>query len=68
MSQLFLSTSAAARALLAAAWSGDATISAKAAQFAGQISVGDEPLSEKQRAWLETLLRRAGLPSLTEVA
>lgn len=38
----------------------------KAGQFLGQIAVSPEPLTEKQAAWLATLLSRAGLPPLTD--
>lgn len=51
----------AARALLTAAWRGDARLTPKAAQFAGQVSVTGEPLSDRQLEWLGTLLDRNGL-------
>lgn len=35
-----------------------------AGQFLGQLAVSPEALTEKQAAWLATLLSRAGLPPL----
>lgn len=39
-------------------------LSRKAGSFLGQCAVDDAPLSLKQLEWLETLLERAGQPSL----
>lgn len=58
----------AARALLNASWAGETTISAKAGQFLGQISVDDGFLSDKQISWLNNLLRRAGFLPLSDGA
>ncbi len=51
---------AAALALLG----GEYALSRKAGAFLGQIAVDPAPLSEKQAAWLDILLARAGLPEL----
>jgi hypothetical protein len=40
----------------------------KAGSFLGQLAVDGSPLTNKQSAWLETLLQRAGLPPLTAEA
>lgn len=38
----------------------------KAGQFLGGVAVSQNPLSEKQLAWLAKLLERAGLPPLAD--
>lgn len=40
----------------------------KAGAFLGQCCVADRELSEKQRAWLASILARANLAELSEVA
>lgn len=42
----------------------DARLTRQAGSFLGQLAVDPTPLSEKQKAWLDTLLDRAGLPPL----
>jgi len=42
----------------------DAKLTRTAGSFLGQLCVDGPPLSEKQHAWLATLLDRAGLPPL----
>jgi hypothetical protein len=37
-------------------------INRKSGSFLGQLAVDDTPMSEKQIAWLSTLLERASLP------
>ncbi len=44
----------------------DPPLTPKAGQFLGQMAVSMNPLSDKQAAWLATLLERAGLPPLTD--
>jgi hypothetical protein len=39
-------------------------LSRKAGSFLGQLVVDDMPMTEKQAAWLDKLLYRAGLPPL----
>jgi hypothetical protein len=67
MSSAVPTAQAAARALLQAAWAGDAELTQKGSQFLGQVSVGVDRLSERQINWLTTLLTQAGMPSLGEV-
>ena len=43
----------------------DPSLNRKTAGFLGQVCV-DPVLSPKQREWLETLLRRNGLPPLSD--
>jgi hypothetical protein len=43
-------------------------LSRKAGSFLGQLCTDTTPLSEAQEDWLSTLLERAGLPPLVEVA
>ena len=51
-----------ARALFVAHYNGTAPLSVKAGGFCGQIAVApDQPLSDKQKAWLSKLAERAGL-------
>lgn len=38
----------------------------KTGQFLGTVAVQDEPLSEKQRRWLDDLLNKHGLPALED--
>jgi hypothetical protein len=59
-SQTFPHPRAAALALL----TGDYQISRRSGGFLGQVAVDPSPLSDKQTAWLDTLLDRAGLPEL----
>jgi len=62
MVEPFPAPKAAALALLNA----DARQTRKAGSFLGQLVVDPTPLSEAQRAWLATLLERAGLPPLSD--
>lgn len=62
MSAPFASYREAARALL----NSEAALTVKAGQFAGGLCYSDAPLTDKQTAWLATLLERAGLPPLAE--
>lgn len=62
-----MSIEAAAWALFEAHRSGAAPLSQRAGGFCGQIAVApDQPLSDKQTAWLEKLIKRAGLPPLAD--
>lgn len=62
-----MSIEATAWALLDAHRTGAAPLTQKAGGFCGQIAVApDQPLSEKQRAWLVKLVARAGLPPLAD--
>lgn len=58
----FLCKRAAALALLA---DPTARLTRKAGSFLGQLVVDPAPLTLKQREWLDTLLERTGLPTLT---
>lgn len=62
MSAAFTDHRQAALALL----SGGHRMSMSAGQFLGQIIVLPKPLSEKQYAWLSTLLEKHGLPPLAD--
>lgn len=55
---------AAALALLAVSdrWS------RRTAGFLGHITVAQEPLTDKQQTWLESLLKKAGLPPLVDLS
>jgi hypothetical protein len=64
MTQPFTDTSEAAFAIIIAFREGKATLTRKAGSFVGETIVDDSPLSEKQEAWLQTLLVKAGLPPL----
>jgi len=64
MAEPFTSPREAAQRLLKAAWHGDTEMTPKAGQFLGQLSISDEPLSERQAAWIDKLLVRASLPPL----
>lgn len=64
MDEAFQSPQMAARALLGAAWAGDARLTRKAASFAGQTSIATEPLTKGQVEWLSVLLERAKLSAL----
>ena len=58
---------ATAWALFAAHRDGTAPLTQRAGAFTGQIAVApDQPLSEKQRRWLDKLVERAGLPPLAD--
>lgn len=46
----------------------NARLTRQAGSFLGQLAVDPTPLSQKQSAWLATLLDRAGLPPLGEGA
>lgn len=52
----------AAYAILTAFREGRVTLTRKAASFTGECLVDVTPLSEKQEAWLQTILIKAGLP------
>lgn len=56
----FVTQRGAALALLAS----DARLTRKAGSFLGQLVVDPTPLTHAQRDWIDTLLERAGLPSL----
>jgi hypothetical protein len=60
MAEVFHTPKAAALALLNA----DTRQTRKAGSFLGQLVVDPTPLSEAQRAWIDTLLERAELPPL----
>lgn len=51
-------------ALLAAHRAGEITLTARSAQFAGQLVAADRPLTPAQTDWLEKLIFRAGLPPI----
>lgn len=55
--------SSTALALLVAHANGEATLTRKAAGFAGELVVEPGPLSEKQRNWFEILVERHGMPA-----
>ena len=50
----------AAFALLAAHRAGKITLTTRAAQFTGQLVVGDGAMTEPQAKWLDQLLSKAG--------
>ena len=58
----FANQRSAALALLTS----DARLTRQAGSFLGQLAVDPTPLSEKQSAWLATLLDRAGLPPVSD--
>ena len=62
MVEPFRTPKAAALALLNV----DGRQTRKAGSFLGQLVVDPTPLSEAQRAWIATLLERAGLPPLAD--
>lgn len=64
MSAPFDSARTAALALL----TGEYRLTRQAGSFLGQLAVDPTPLTEKQSAWLSTLLDRAGMPPLNEGA
>jgi hypothetical protein len=64
MSAAFPTPRAAALALL----NGEYRLTRKAGSFLGQCVADPMPLTEAQRDWLDTLLERAGLPELRQVA
>lgn len=43
-----------------------ARLSRKAGSFLGQLAVDPQPMTDKQREWLDTLLERCGLPALAD--
>jgi hypothetical protein len=63
MAELFPSHKAAARALLTHP---EPRLTQRSGQFCGGLMFSDEPLTEKQARWLANLLRKHGLPPLTE--
>lgn len=56
----FVTHREAALALL----NGNSRLTRKAGSFLGQCAVDPMPLTDAQSEWLDTLLKRAGLPSL----
>ena len=58
----FIEHGEAAFAILIAFREGRVTLTRKAASFTSECLVDDMPLSEKQEAWLQTILIKAGLP------
>lgn len=66
--ETFTSPRAAALAILLAFDRGEVALTRRAGSFLGETLVDDTPLSEKQAAWLATLLTKAGLPPLVEVS
>jgi hypothetical protein len=64
MADVFKLPSDAAWALLVACREGRVILTRKAASFVGETLADDAPLSEKQTAWLQALLTKAGLPPL----
>jgi hypothetical protein len=54
----------AAWSLLGAHRAGTTKLSRKAGNFLGECVVDPQPLTDRQAEWLETLLKRAGLPPL----
>lgn len=62
MSDIHTQVEATAWALFEAHRSGAAPLTQKAGSFVGQIAVDPaQPLTEKQRRWLDKLVERAGL-------
>ena len=55
----------AAFSILQAYRASSTRLTRKAGSFLGELIVDDAPLSEKQSAWLATLLERAELPPMS---
>jgi len=68
MSDVFTSQRDAAMALLTRGPDDANRLSRRAGSFLGQLAVDPTPMSEAQRNWLATLLDRAGMPQLGEIA
>lgn len=63
-----MNLSDSAYALLDAHRTGKFKLTRKAGSFVGQCAVDPQPLTDSQASWLATLLERAELPQIGEVA
>jgi hypothetical protein len=43
-----------------------ARLSRKAGSFLGQLAVDPQPMTDRQREWLDSLLERSGLPAFAD--
>lgn len=66
MADTFATPADAAWAILVAFQEGNTSLTRKAASFVGETLVDPTKLSDKQDAWLRTLLTKAGLPALAD--
>lgn len=66
MDQPFATTVDAAFALLTAHREGQTRLTRGGGSLCGEIVADPRPLTEKQRAWLDKLIDKAGLPPLAD--